>query len=60
MGNKRLRIAILPKGFRFSEIRWVGKKIQWVISGVQTAFWTQMDGIPKVWFTFSLFKTWKN
>jgi hypothetical protein len=39
----RLKARILPHGLRDSEVRWIGKQIQWVISPVQIALWTAMD-----------------
>ena len=39
----RLKIHLLPHGLRFSEVRWMGPKVHWVVSPVQVALWTGMD-----------------
>ena len=39
----RLKIHLHPHCLRFTEVRWMGKRIQWVVSPVQIAFWTHMD-----------------
>jgi hypothetical protein len=38
----RLRGLFNPRYLRHTEIRWMGRRVQWVISPIQVAFWTQM------------------
>lgn len=45
----RLKIHVHPHGLRFSEIRWMGKRVHWVISPVQVALWTRMDQPEYKW-----------
>ena len=42
----RLKIHLHVHGLRFSEVRWMGPKVQWVLSPVQVALWTGMDHRP--------------
>jgi hypothetical protein len=52
-----LKIHILPHGLRFSEIRWMGKRVHWVISPVQVALWTSMDEY-KWWVQWAPIRRW--
>lgn len=50
----RLRVEVHRTGLRHSEVRWMGPRVQWVVSPVQVALWTHMhrplaNGEPYNW-----------
>lgn len=46
-GRLRLHFSTRAR-LRDNEIRWIGSRVQWVISGVQVALWTRMHrSIPQ-------------
>jgi hypothetical protein len=54
----RLKIHAHLHGLRFTEVRWMGPKVQWVLSPVQVALWTGMGRPQYRGFSWCPIRRW--